>query len=76
MDKAVRRYMDTLDKLLNDYAFHGIQALATVPDFLVQTARLPEPYFNVVFRQSGELHSYYGPYHNHVLWLVANAGGK
>jgi hypothetical protein len=76
MNKAVDRYMATLDKLLNDYAFYGIQALATVPDFLVQTAKLPEPCFNVVFRQSGELHSYYGPYRSHALWLVANAGGK
>lgn len=76
MDGKVRRYMDTLDKLLHDYAFAGIQAVATVPDFLVQTCKLPDPAYNIIFRQSGELHSYYGTYAQHTVWLVSMQRGQ
>ena len=70
MNKALRRYMETLDKLLTDYAFRGIQAVATIPDYLLNTANTPRPVFNVIFRQAGELHSYLGTYEEHTNLLV------
>lgn len=76
MDKLTRRYMETLDKLLTDYAYQGIQALGLVPDFLVATANLPEPKYNICFRQKGELHSYFGTYSQHALTLALMAAKK
>lgn len=70
---ATRRYMETLDKLLTDYAFVGIQALGLVPDFLVQSATQPTPLFVVNFRQGGELHAYHGSYAQHQYFLVQAA---
>jgi hypothetical protein len=64
--------METLDKLLTDYAFAGIQALATVPDFLVESAQQPQPFY-IIFRQAGELHSNFGTFPQHMALLTALA---
>lgn len=68
--RQVQRYMETLDKLLGDYQFAGIQGLGLVPDFLVESAAQPQPYFTVCFRAAGELHSYFGTYGQHVTYLM------
>lgn len=73
----VRRYMETLDKLLTDYAYAGIQALGLVPDFLLESAKQPQPFYNITFMAPGnERHSYFGTFAQHQTILLLMAARK
>ena len=75
-ERASKRYMETLDKMLTDYAFAGIQAVGLVPRPLLKTALDPQPSYCVTFRQAGELHTYKGTYAEHMFLLVQLARRK
>lgn len=76
MTRLDERYIETVAKLLRDYAYAGIQAVSPVPDFLVETSKLPDPSYNIVFRQAGVMCSLYGTYTEHTLYLARLTKGK